>query len=81
MEPLLCCDCLVQITQLKPAGSGISMVKGLQLFSHTSTFDLFNGRGLAWEQVRSLVLHLAHDPVAQTNIRNSFTAPDPSIHC
>lgn len=48
-------------------------------FSHTSTFDLFNGRGPAWEQMRSLVLHLAHDPVAQTNIRNSFTAPDPFI--
>lgn len=48
MEPLLCCDCLVQVTQLKPGGSGISMVKGEQLFHTLLTFDLFiNGRGLA----------------------------------
>lgn len=34
VEPLLCCDCLVRVTQLKPGRSGISMVKGVQLF-HT----------------------------------------------
>lgn len=61
MEALLCCDCPVQVTQLMPGRSGISMVKGVQLF-HTLqhlTCLMAGDR----EEARALVLRLEHDPV------------------